>query len=70
MITFTMIVTIWLGGEIQRFNVFTAQRFNGPIACERSMEELADQIRSRAEGIRGATIEIARGCTKLETRPT
>jgi hypothetical protein len=69
-ITFTMIVTIWLGGETQRFNVYTAQRFNGPMACERSMEDLADQIRSRAESIKGATVEIARGCIKLETRPT
>lgn len=70
MITFTMLVTIWIGPATYKFNVFTAERYYGSTSCERSMETLASKIRDRIALIKGAKGEISRECHVLETRVT
>lgn len=68
MITFTMLVTIWVGSHTYKFNVFTEERFHGG-ACVRAANDLAAYIEQRAGIIKGGRIKIDRECFYSATRP-
>jgi hypothetical protein len=70
MITFTMLVTIWIGGHAHEFHVFTAQRFQGDSACNRAANQVAEYIQFRTASISKARVVVDRGCFTLETRPS
>lgn len=63
MITFAIILSVWIGTKVHRFDVTTTQRFNSSSSCERVMEHTADLIRARAVRLKGKPkFEIARMC--------
>jgi hypothetical protein len=71
MLTFIMIVTIWMGPAEHKFRVHTAQRFYGMTSCVHAMDDFADKIRPRLMKLRHKPrFEIARQCISLETRET
>lgn len=70
MISFLLLVTIWVGNEEHKFRAYSSQRFSGSTACERSMDDLATNIRVRAERIKGGRARVEGACTTQLTRPT
>lgn len=70
MITFLLLVTIWIGPEEHNFRVYTTERFYSDVTCSRAANNLAGKISAYADAIRGGRSRVFSECVTLTTRIT